>query len=50
MNFKDDVEAVDALKAANERLMKKYKRVIFGQDHIIQQVLNHSYLVMDIAF
>lgn len=39
MNFKDDVEAVDALRAANERLMNEIRRVIFGQDHIIQQVL-----------
>ena len=39
MNFKSDVEAVDALKEANQRLMNEIKRVIFGQDHIIQQVL-----------
>lgn len=39
MNFKNDVEAVDALKAANQNLMGEIKRVIFGQDHIIQQVL-----------
>jgi MoxR-like ATPase len=39
MNFKNDVEAVDALKAANKNLMGEIKRVIFGQDHIIQQVL-----------
>ncbi|MDF1546579.1 MAG: AAA family ATPase [Bacteroidales bacterium] len=39
MNFKDDVEAVDALRAVNERLMNEIRRVIFGQDHIIQQVL-----------
>ena len=39
MNFKDDVEAVDALRAANERLMNEIRRVIFGQDPIIQQVI-----------
>jgi MoxR-like ATPase len=39
MDFKNDVEAVDALKDANKRLMNEIKRVIFGQDHIIQQVL-----------
>ncbi len=39
MNYKDDVEAVNALREANERLMNEIKRVIFGQDHIIQQVL-----------
>jgi MoxR-like ATPase len=39
VNYKDDVEAVNALREANERLMNEIKRVIFGQDHIIQQVL-----------
>ena len=39
MEFKNDVEAVDALKSANQRLMSEIKRVIFGQDHIVQQVL-----------
>ncbi len=39
MNFKDDVEAVNALREANGRLMNEIRRVIFGQDHIIQQVL-----------
>jgi MoxR-like ATPase len=39
MQFKDDVEAVDALKAANERLLSEIKKAIFGQDHIIKQVL-----------
>jgi MoxR-like ATPase len=39
MQFKDDVEAVDALKAANERLISEIKKAIFGQDHIIKQVL-----------
>jgi len=37
--FKDDVDAIDALRAANERLMNEIRRVIFGQDHIIQQVI-----------
>lgn len=39
MNYKDDVEAVNALRDANERLTNEIKRVIFGQDHIIKQVL-----------
>jgi MoxR-like ATPase len=39
MNFKDDVEAVDALRAVNEKLMNEIRRVIFGQDQIIQQVI-----------
>lgn len=39
MNFKDDVEAVNALRSSNENLMNEIKRVIFGQDDIIQQVL-----------
>jgi MoxR-like ATPase len=39
MEFKNDVEAVDALKAANERLLNEIKRAIFGQDDIIKQVL-----------
>ncbi len=39
MNYNDDVEAVNALREANERLMNEIRRVIFGQDHIIQQVL-----------
>jgi len=39
MNFKDDVEAVSALREANDKLMNEIRRVIFGQDHIIQQVL-----------
>jgi MoxR-like ATPase len=39
MEFKNDVEAVDALRSANNRLMNEIKRIIFGQDHIVQQVL-----------
>ena len=39
MNFKDDVEAVNALREANDKLMNEIRRVIFGQDPIIQQVL-----------
>ncbi|MFN8254751.1 MAG: AAA family ATPase [Bacteroidales bacterium] len=39
MNFKDDVEAVEALRNMNSKLMEEIKRVIFGQDHIVQQVI-----------
>jgi len=39
VDFKNDVEAVDALRAANERLLNEIKRAIFGQDDIIKQVL-----------
>ncbi len=39
MNFKSDVEAVDALRKSNERLMSEISKAIYGQDHIIQEVL-----------
>ena len=39
MSYKDDIEAVNAFREANNRLMNEIRRVIFGQDHIIQQVL-----------
>ena len=39
MNFKNDVEAVDALKKANERLMNEIGKVIYGQDKITKEVL-----------
>jgi len=39
MNYKSDVEAVDALRKANERLMSEITKAIYGQDHIIQEVL-----------
>ncbi|RLD83435.1 MAG: AAA family ATPase [Bacteroidetes bacterium] len=39
MNFKSDVDAVDALRKSNERLMSEIGKAIYGQDHIIQEVL-----------
>ncbi len=39
MNYKDDVEAVEALREANSKLMKEISKVIFGQNDIVQQVL-----------
>lgn len=39
MNFKDDVEAVKALRESYQRLLDEIKKVIFGQDQIIEQVL-----------
>ena len=39
MNYKSDVDAVDALRKSNERLMSEIGKAIYGQDHIIQEVL-----------
>lgn len=39
MNFKNDVEALDALQAKFNNLKDEIKTVIFGQDDIIEQVL-----------
>ena len=39
MNFKNDVEAVDALKIKADLLQAEIKKRIFGQDEIIKQVL-----------
>ena len=39
MDFKSDVDAVDALRKSNERLMSEIGKAIYGQDHIIQEVL-----------
>ena len=39
MNFKNDVEALDALKDKFEVLQKEISKVIYGQDEIITQVL-----------
>ena len=39
MNFKSDVEGVDALRKANEKLMSEITKIIYGQDNIIQEVL-----------
>lgn len=39
MNFKNDVEAVDALRNAYEKLSDEIKKVIIGQDKIMKEVL-----------
>ena len=39
MNFKNDVEALDALQAKFNDLKKEITTVIYGQDEIIEQVL-----------
>lgn len=39
MDFKNDVEAMDALQAKFGELKKEITRVIFGQDEVITQVL-----------
>ena len=39
MEFKDDVEAVDALKKKYEQLFSEVKKVIFGQDDIVKSVI-----------
>lgn len=39
MNFKNDVEALDALRAKFDELKNEITRVIYGQDEIITQVL-----------
>ncbi len=39
MKFKDDIEAVESLREANKKLMSEIRKVIFGQDDIVQQVL-----------
>ncbi len=39
MNFKNDVEALDALRAKFDELKKEITRVIYGQDEVVTQVL-----------
>lgn len=39
MKFKNDVEAVDALRNAYEKLSDEIKKVIIGQDKIVKEVL-----------
>ncbi len=39
MEFKNDVEAVDTLKQKYETLLNEIKKVIYGQDHIIKEIL-----------
>lgn len=38
-NYKDDVEAVDALKNIYEKFLAEIKKVIFGQDDVVKEVL-----------
>jgi MoxR-like ATPase len=39
MDFKNDVQALDALKSKFDELKKEITRVIYGQDEIVNQVL-----------
>jgi MoxR-like ATPase len=39
MNFKNDVEALDALRKKYDELKKEISKVIYGQDEIITQVM-----------
>jgi MoxR-like ATPase len=39
MNFKNDVEALDALKKKFDELKNEITRVIYGQDEVVTQVL-----------
>lgn len=39
IQFKDDVEAIDALKKTYENFFQEINKVIFGQDDIIKEVL-----------
>ncbi|MCD6355614.1 MAG: MoxR family ATPase [Prolixibacteraceae bacterium] len=39
MNFKNDVEALDALRDKFEELRREISRVIYGQDEVVTQVL-----------
>lgn len=39
MNFKNDVEALDALRKKYDELKKEISKVIYGQDEIVTQVL-----------
>jgi len=39
MNFKNDVDAVDALFQSYQKLNNEIKKIIFGQDEVIREVL-----------
>lgn len=39
MEFKSDVEAVDHLKSAHDRLLKEIGKVVYGQDEVVRSVL-----------
>lgn len=38
--YKDDVEALDGLRQKYVQLTNEITRVIYGQDHVVTQVLN----------
>src|SRR5512137_1610409 len=40
MNYKNDVEALDALHASYKELHDEISKVIYGQDQVVTQVLN----------
>ena len=39
MDFKNDVEALDALRDKFQKLLKEITKVIYGQDNVITEVL-----------
>lgn len=39
MNFKNDVEAVDALRLANEKLHNEVNKVIIGQHQVLREII-----------
>ena len=39
MNFKDNVEAIDALRNKHDELLAEISKVIYGQDQVVREVL-----------
>lgn len=39
MNYKDNVEAIDALKEKHNQLLNEVKKKIYGQDQVVKEVL-----------
>ena len=39
MNFKNDVEAVQALRDTHDKIFNEIKKAIYGQEQIIKEVL-----------
>ncbi|MCX6256320.1 MAG: AAA family ATPase [Bacteroidia bacterium] len=39
MNYKNDVEAVDSLRKSYETLLNEIKKVIYGQDDVVKEVI-----------
>lgn len=39
MEFKNDVEAVDALRLSHDKMLAEIKKVIYGQDQVVKEVL-----------